>query len=151
MKILFYSFFHLHFSIYKNIFLGGNMMKRLTALVILALLFVLMLTGCGKKYIYEQTELHGIVVQCEQGTFHRDAHYASLANMYLAQKNYGLWSMYLSLSNSHGTYDYNVTCEIEGDIHTVVRKNSYEIGAAITIYEVKTYDMDSQLVDTEYR
>lgn len=126
-------------------------MKRYVALGIVSILFVVMLTGCGEKYSYEETEFEAIVIQCEKGTFHPDASYLSIANMYLAQKNSGLWSMYTSLANSNGTYDYNVTVNIDENNYTVVRENQYEIGQYITITEVNTYNMDSQLVKTEYK
>ena len=75
----------------------------------------------------------------------------TLHNMYLAQKNYGLWNMYTSLANSNGTYDYIVTANIDENYYTVIRENQYQIGQYITITEVNTYDMDSQLVKTEYK
>lgn len=127
-------------------------MKRFATLGIVSIfLFVVMLTGCGEKYSYEETEFEAIVIQCEKGTFHPDASYLSIANMYLAQKNYGLWNMYTSLANSNGTYDYIVTANIDENYYTVIRENQYQIGQYITITEVNTYDMDSQLVKTEYK
>ena len=127
-------------------------MKRFATLGIVSIfLFVIMLTGCGEKYSYEETEFEAVVVQCEKATFHPDASYLSIANMYLAQKNYGLWNMYTSLANSNGTYDYIVTANIDENYYTVIRENQYQIGQYITITEVNTYDMDSQLVKTEYK
>ena len=126
-------------------------MKRYVALGIVSILLVFMLTGCEEKYSYEETEFEAIVIQCEKGTFHPDASYLSIADMYLAQKNYGLWSTYNSLANANGTYDYNVTVNIDGNNYTVVRENQYEIGQYITITKVNTYNMASQLVKTEYK
>lgn len=126
-------------------------MRKYTTLGILAILFVFMLTGCGEKYSYEQTELEAVVIQCEEGTYNPDASYMAIANMYLAQQNYGMWSMYMSLANANGTYDYNVTIDIDGNNYTVVREEQYEVGQYITITMVNTYNMDLQLVNTEYK
>lgn len=59
--------------------------------------------------------------------------------------------MYMSLANDNGTYDYNVTIDIEGNNYTVVRKEQYEVGQYITITMVNTYNKDLQLVNTEYK
>lgn len=126
-------------------------MKKYVTLGIVAILFVFMLTGCGEKYSYEETEFETIVIQCEKGAFHPNASYLATANMYLAQGNYGLWSMYTSLANTNGTYDYNVTINIDGNNYTVIREDQYEIGQSITIIKINTYDMDSQLINTEYK
>lgn len=133
-------------------------MKRYVTLGNVSTLFVLMLLvivpiliiSFGEKYSYEETEFEAIVIQCEEGTLNPDASFLSIANMYLAQQNYGMWNTYNSLAYSNGTYDYNVTVNIDGNNYTVVRENPYEIGQYITITEVKTY-MDSQLVKTEYK
>lgn len=126
-------------------------MRKRATVGILVILFVFMLTGCGEQYSYEQTELEAVVTQCEEGTYHPDASYMALANAYLAQKRYGLWSMYMSLANDNGTYDYNVTVEIDGNLYTVVREEQYEVGQYITITRVCTYNADSQLVDMQYK
>lgn len=126
-------------------------MRKYTTLGILAILFVFMLTGCGEKYSYEQTELEAVVIQCEEGTYNPDSSYMAIANMYLAQQNYRMWSMYMSLANANGTYDYNVTIDIDGNNYTVVREEQYEVGQYITITMVNTYNMDLQLVNTEYK
>lgn len=126
-------------------------MKKYVALGIVAILFVFMLTGCGEKYSYEKTEFEATVIQCEKGAFHPNASYLASANAYLAQENYGLWSMYLNLANANGTYDYNVTINIDENNYIVIREEQYEIGQSIIITKINTYDMDSQLVNTEYK
>lgn len=126
-------------------------MKKYATLGILTILFVFMLTGCGEKYSYEQIELETVVIQCEKGTYHPDESYMSIAKMYLTQNEYGLWNMYMSLANDNGTYDYNVTIDIDGNNYTVVRKEQYEVGQYITITMVNTYNKDLQLVNTEYK
>ena len=126
-------------------------MRKFASIGILAILFVLVLTDFGEKYSYEQTKLEAVVIQCEEGTYHPNASYIATANMYLAQKNYGLWSMYMSLANANGAYDYNVTVDIDGNNYTVVREVQYEVGKYITITMVNTFNEDLQLVNTEYQ
>lgn len=113
-------------------------MKKKMALVTVAILFVFMLVGCKETPSYE--EIEAIVIQCEKGEFHPNEIYVSTANMYLAQENYELWSMYKSLADTNGTYDYNVTVSIDEGSYTatVVRKDQYEIGSTITIKRINT-------------
>lgn len=125
-------------------------MKKNATLGILVILFVFMLTGCGEKYSYKETEIQATVIQCEQGTFHPDSYYYSLANMYLSQKDYGMWNMYLTLANSNGKYDYNVIISINESNFTVVRSELYVVGQTITVTEVKTYN-SNELVKIEYK
>lgn len=135
------------FSI-KN-FLGGITMKKFATLGII-FLFTLTLTGCGEKYSYEHTEFKTIVIDCEEGTYHPDASYMAIANMYLAQNNLGMWSTYMNLSYTQGAYDYDVTVSINGNNYTVIREQKYEIGEYITITMVNTYNQDTkQLVKRE--
>lgn len=56
-------------------------MKKYVTLGIMAILFVFMLTGCGEKYSYEETEFEAIVIQCKEGTYHPDASYIAIANI----------------------------------------------------------------------
>ena len=126
-------------------------MKKYVTLGIVAILFVFMLTGCGEKYSYEKTEFETIVIQCEKGEFHPDESYLTTADIYLAHGNYTLWSMYTDWANANGTYDYNVTINIDENNYTVIREDQYEIGQSITIIKINTYNMDSQLINTEYK
>lgn len=150
-KHVFAPFFSCMSSTSKNNFLGGTIMRKYVTLWILTILFVFMLTGCGEKYSYEETELEAVVIQCQEGTYHLNASDIAIANMYLVQKNYGLWSMYMTLANTNGTYDYNVTINIDDNNYTVVREEQYEVGQYITITRVNTYNKDSQLINTEYK
>lgn len=124
-------------------------MRKFATIGIIIVLFAIILTNCREKYSYEQTELEAVVIGCEEGTYHLDASYVAIANMYLAHENYGMWNMYLSLANTNGAYDYNVTIDIGGKNYTVIRKQQYEVGQYITVTMVNTYNMDSQLVNTE--
>ena len=124
-------------------------MKKFATLGII-FLFTLTLTGCGEKYSYEHTEFKTIVIDCEEGTYHPDASYMAIANMYLAQNNLGMWSTYMNLSYTQGAYDYDVTVSINGNNYTVIREQKYEIGEYITITMVNTYNQDTkQLVKRE--
>lgn len=123
-------------------------MKKITFVI---LLFALISTGCGEKYSYEQIESKAIVMGCEKGTYHPDASYIAIADMYLAQKNYGMWSVYMSLANANGTYDYKILINFKGNNHIVIREEQYEAGQEITVTIVNTYNADSQLVKTEVK
>ena len=46
--------------------------------------------------------------------------------MYLAQQNYGMWSVYLSLANSTGYYDYSITVDNEENyVRKIFKQTSY--------------------------
>lgn len=124
-------------------------MKKYVTLGIITILFVFILTGCGENYSYETTEIKTVVLQCEEGTYHPDESYLSIANMYFVQQNLNMWNIYRNLADDNGKYDYNVTINIDGNNYTVVREEQYEVGQYITITRINTY-MDSQLVKTEY-
>lgn len=125
-------------------------MKKYAVLSIIILCFAFILSGCTKSYSYEENTFEEIVTKCEKGTYHPDASYRALANMYLAQKKMGMWSMYMNLANSNGTYDYQITINVDGNNYTIIRKDPYDVGAFITITEIKTYQ-NAKLVKTEYK
>ena len=126
-------------------------MRKYITLGIFAILFLFMLTGCEPEYSYEQTELEAVVIQCEKGTYNPDAEYLALAEMYMVQNNAYMSMSCMDLANQNGTWDYNVTVDIDGDNYTVVREKSYEVGQNITITVINTYNRDMQLVNIEYR
>lgn len=125
-------------------------MRKEAVVTIMAMLFVFIFRGYGKDYSYEEKTLETVVIECEEGEYHPDAYYMSMANMYLAEKNMGLWSMYKNLANTNGKYDYNIIISIDGNNYTVIRKEPYDAGAYITITEVKTYK-ENKLIKTEYK
>ena len=118
--------------------------------IIISVLLVFILTGCGENYSYEETKIQANVIQCEEGTFHPDTSYQSIANMYRTQDNLSMWSLYEGLANANGKYDYNVLVDIEGNSYIVVRSEQYEVGQTITITKLETYK-DSELVKIEYK
>ena len=126
-------------------------MKKSAALVILAILFALVLTGCGEQYSYEQAELEAVVARCDKGTCHPDPTYMAIARQYFFENNYAMWTAYSNLANLMGTYDYYVTIDIDGSNYTVVRRTRYEVGQYITVTMVNAYDTSSKLVNTQYK
>ena len=124
-------------------------MKNFFALGTLTILFVLVLTGCS-TISYERSEIQSTVIECEKGTFHPNSYYQTKANTCLAEKNIVFWQMYNDLAEEHGSYDYNVTVNIDGTNYVVIRFEEYEIGEQIVIEKVDTYK-DSQLEKTEYK
>lgn len=128
-------------------------MKKNTSIVILVCLFAAILIGCEKEqYTYSQTEFDADVVSCEESTFHPNTTYITLANMYLGQNNYALWSMYMTLANATGQYDYNVTVDIDGNNYTVIRSQQYQIGQKVRVIKIETYKINSdQLISISYK
>ena len=126
-------------------------MKKYAALGTIYILFIFMLTSCcGEKYAYEKTEFEATVVKCEKGEFHPNAEYLATANMYQAQQNYSMWTMYSNLANINGTYDYIVTINIDDNNYTVIREEQYNCGETITITKINTYD-GKKMINTEYK
>ncbi len=126
-------------------------MKRYATMLIASGLFVCTLSGCGKTYSYEETQLEAVVTECTEGNFHPDAAYMATANAYLTQQNYGLYSTYMALANNNGKYDYNITVKLDNESYTVVRDNKYDVGTSITITKVDTYSENSEYIETKYK
>ena len=130
-------------------------MKKLT-LGVLVLLFVFLLVGCEStnhpesEFRYTESEVKGIVIQCKEHAFHPDETFSATANLYLSQGDYTLWNMYMNMANANGTYDYNVTIDINGETHFVIRQEEYKVGELITVTKVDTYQ-HSNLIKTEYK
>ena len=136
-------------------------MKKIAIIVFLAVFSVVIITGCSKKesyvespqshpLIYEQTEVQALVVKSEQGDLHPDSSSNGMASYYLGQGDFGKWIMYSAVAKSKGTYDYNVTVNINGDHHTVIRDTPYILGQYITVTSIKAYNENSELVFTRY-
>lgn len=123
------------------------MRKIIIAILVIASI-VLSLTACT-NYTYESKEFETTVVSCEQGSFVLASEYLSIANMYLAQKKTVLYSMYMSLANSNGHYNYNITITVDGENHVVVRSEEYKPGDTITVTARYGY-ADGELVNVDY-
>ena len=123
------------------------MRKTLITLIVI-ILTIATLAGCT-SYTYENKEIEATVVSCEQGSFVLASEYVSIANVYLTQKKMSMYSMYMSLARSNGTYNYNITVSIDGENYVVVRSDSYEAGQTITVNARYGY-ADGELVNVEY-
>lgn len=124
-------------------------MKKHVTLGIIAILFVLMLTGCS-TYSYEETSIQTTVVQCGEGTFKPDPYYSQKALEAQMNLDLNAYSLNLTMANTLGSYEYPITVSL-GEINfTVVRSEQYEVGQTITITEVKTFK-DSELIKIEYK
>ena len=97
-----------------------------------------------------KVEFETSVIQCEEGTFYPDSSYLSLANTALALGDVSTYSAYVALANANGTYDYNITINIDGKDYIVERSEAYAVGAIILVTKIDYYENDI-LYKTEYR
>ena len=118
----------------------------IVAFIIFSMLFGL--TACT-NYTYEDKKIETTVISCEQGSFVLASEYVSLANVYLSQKRITLYTMYMNLARSNGHYNYNITINIDGENHVVVRSEEYKPGDIITITAKYSY-ADGELISVEY-
>ena len=123
-------------------------MRKNIILILVIILVCSTLTACA-TYTYETKEIETTVISCEQGTLIPAPEYVSLANMYLIKKNTAMYTMYMSLAHTNGTYNYNITITIDGENHTVVRKESYDVGETIIVNAEYAY-ADGELVNITY-
>ena len=123
------------------------MRKTLICMLVISIM-ITTLTACT-NYTYENKEIEATVVSCEKGSFVLASEYVSIANVYLAQQKTAMYSMYMSLARSNGSYNYNIGVSIEGETYTVVRSEPYEIGQTITVKAQYGY-ADGELVNVDY-
>ena len=124
-------------------------MRKTIIFILVIFLFLTTLTACT-NYTFETKEVEATVISCQQGTLIPSPEYVSLANMYLIKKNTAMYTMYMSLAHSNGSYNYNITINIDGsENHVVVRNDSYEAGEIIIVTAKYSY-ADGKLVSIEY-
>lgn len=108
------------------------MTKKIIVLVLMLVVISFAMTGCSESY--EDTEIEATVTKCEIGTFHKNDIYQGTANMYLTQKDLGMYNLYSQLAQSNGYYDYFITFATEdGAEHIVMRTKAYAVGEKITV------------------
>ena len=123
-------------------------MRKTIILILVIFISVVTLAACT-SYTYETKEIEAIVISCEEGTLIPAPEYVSLANMYLIKKNTAMYTMYMNLAHANGTYNYNITINIDGENFVVVRSEKHEVGKSIVITAKYTYAND-KLVIVEY-
>lgn len=123
------------------------MRKNIIFIFVIILVFST-LTACT-SYTYETKEVEATVISCEKGTLIPAPEYVSLANMYLIKKNTAMYTMYMSLAHTNGTYNYNITITVDGENHTVVRNESYDVGETIIVNAEYAY-ADGEIVNIRY-
>lgn len=112
------------------------------------ILTITMLTACT-NYTFENKEIEATVVSCEKGDFVLASEYVAIANMYLGKDKFAMYTMYMNLARSNGTYNYNISICIEGENYVVVRSEPYEVGQTIQVNVQYSY-ADGELVNVEY-
>jgi len=108
-----------------------------------------MLTGCCNEVVEKET-VKG-TVQSFYTTESPNPTYQATANMYLAQQNLPMWSMYLSLANANPVYHYHTTFEIKGyeGTHELELSDAPEIGGKYQLTLNKVYK-DGELVKSYF-
>ena len=123
-------------------------MRKNIIFILVIILVSSALTACA-TYTFETKEIEATVISCEQGTLIPAPEYVSLANMYLIKKNTAMYTMYMNLAHTNGTYNYNITIMIDGENYTVVRSAPYEVGDTIIVNAEYVF-ADEKLVDITY-
>lgn len=125
-------------------------MKKTLCIIFVTMIFVLCLTGCSNNTT-EETVLEATVMSCEKGTFHEDSSFSGIANMHLVNGDLLNYTMYSTLADTNGYYDYDITVEVEGKYKIIVRDTPYEIGSKIYVEKIMTYNESKELIDVDYR
>ena len=117
----------------------------------LAMFCIFALTGCDMlpEITHETTEIQTTVIDCNDGELRLNAAYLSTANMYLAQGNTAMFSMYYNMAVSYGKTIYTVKVNIDGEEVRLEREEKYTSGQAITVTKKCTFE-DGKLVETKY-
>lgn len=125
-------------------------MKKTFCMFLVAMLFALTLTGCSKNTT-EEVVLEATVMSCEMGTFHEDSSFSGVATMHLVNGDLLNYTIYSTLADATGYYDYNITVDIDGEYQTITRDNTYEVGSKIYVTKTMTYDENNNPIKISYR
>ena len=124
-------------------------MKRFFTLGILLILFLFVLIGCG-SYSFEQKDIETTVIKCERGEFRPNTLYFVMSYLYYIQKDESMGNSYKDLAYEKGSYDYNITIEIDNTNYIITRSKQYEVGQIITVKEIKYYS-GIRLINKKYQ
>ena len=61
------------------------------------------------------------------------------------------YTLYSSLADATGYYDYDITVEIEGEYQIIVRDTPYDVGSKIYVKKIMTYNESKELIDIDYK
>ena len=112
-------------------------MKRFN-IAILVIICIFAFTACSTRTV-ETREIKATVVKCEKGTFMPHEEYLAEANICLAFKKMEAYVYYKQLADEHGSWQYNVTVQFEGNDYTISRMEAFEIGSIIPVTATFTY------------
>ena len=117
----------------------------------LAMFCIFAFTGCDvlPEVTHETTEIQTTVIACNDGELRMNAAYLSTANIYLAQGNTAMFSMYYNMAITYGKTIYTVTIHLDGNDHKIEREEKYTSGQTITVTKKCTFE-DGRLVETKY-
>lgn len=125
-------------------------MKKMITMATVLVILLLTLTGCSKN-TSETVTLEATVVSCEAGTLHENTAFSSQATTALINGDYTNYTMYSTLADATGYYDYKITVDLGNEFQTIVRSNRYEVGSKIYVEKVTTYNENNELIKTEYK
>ena len=123
-------------------------MRKTFITFLVIILAIAALTGCT-SYTYEDTEIEVTVISCKKGDLIPAPEYVSIANVYLAKGKTTLYTMYMNMARSNGTYNYNITVSIDGENYVIVRSEPYEVGQTLIVNAKYGY-ANGELVNVEY-
>lgn len=123
-------------------------MRKTFITFLVIILAIAVLTGCT-SYTYEDTEIEATVISCKKGDLIPAPEYVSIANVYLAKGKTTLYTMYMNMARSNGTYNYNITVSIDGENYVIVRSEPYEVGQTLIVNAKYGY-ANGELVNVEY-
>lgn len=124
------------------------MMKKFS-IIILVIICIFATTACSSRTT-ETREVEATVVKCEKGTFMPHEEYLAEANICLAFKKLEAYAYYKELANQHGSWQYNVTVQFEGQEYIISRMEAFDVGTTLTVTATFTYAGDELVyVDCE--
>ena len=125
---------------------GGNDMKKFI-IAILVIICTFMFVACSAQ-TSETSEVEAIVVKCEKGVFMPHEEYLAQANISLAFKKMEAYVYFKNLADQHGSWQYNVTVQFEGEEYTISRMDAFDVGTVIPVTATFTYS-DGNLIHVE--
>lgn len=114
-------------------------------ITILAIICIFMFSGCQSNTTVETRNVEVVVVKCEKGIFMPNEEYLAQANISLAFKKPEAYAYFKQLADQHGSYQYNVTVQFEGEEYTVSRMEAFETGCIIPVTATFIYSGEELL------
>ena len=118
-------------------------MKRFV-IAILVIICIFTTTACS-AHTTETREVEATVVKCEKGIFMPHEEYLAEANISLAFKKMEAYAYFKKLADEHGSWQYNVTVQFEGQEYIISRMEEFDVGTTLTVTATFTYSGEELL------